>query len=188
MIAAMAAAVSAISAFRLISSGGVGFSGGWAVASFSVGALTVGAELFVALGVAVVAVAVAGDTGAEDMPVSSLIVAAFPVVYAQLLRSTGDEDFKRLPALLTLPLSFFVDWDRAKSARHELVDKFLYSSWPPADLLLTSMAAGIQEKTLRRLARSYRGADYMMAIDRDSHRLTPQQFSDVQNCLRRFSH
>ena len=124
----------------------------------------------------------------QDTPVSALIVAAFPVVYAQILQSTGDEDFKSLPALLTLPLSFFVDWDRAKSARHELVDKFLYSSWPPADLLLTSIAAGIQDETLRRLARSYRGSDYIVAIERDSHCLTPQQFSDVQNCLRHFSH
>src|SRR6185437_16217438 len=70
----------------------------------------------------------------QDMPVSSLIVAAFPVAYAQLLRSTGDEDFKSLPEPLTLPLSFSVDWDTAKSPRQELVDKFLFSSWHPVDL------------------------------------------------------
>jgi hypothetical protein len=124
----------------------------------------------------------------QDMPVSSLIVATFPIAYARLLRSTGDEDFKLLPALLTLPLSFFVDWDRAKSARNELVDKFLFSSWHPADLLLTSIAAGIQGKTLRRLARSYRGSDYIAAIDRDSHRLPPQQFSEVQSSLKHHSY
>jgi hypothetical protein len=124
----------------------------------------------------------------QDLPVSSLIIAAFPVTYAQLLRSTGDDDFRLLPALLTLPLSFFVDWDRAKHARHDLVDKFLDSRWPPADLALTSIAARIEEKTFRRLARSYRGSDYIAAIDRDSHRLTPKQFSDVQNCLKRFAH
>jgi hypothetical protein len=60
-IAAMAAAVSAISALRLIS-GGAGFSGAWAVATFSVWILRVGAELLVALGVAFVAIA--GDTAA----------------------------------------------------------------------------------------------------------------------------
>jgi hypothetical protein len=43
----------------------------------------------------------------KDMPVSAVIGAAFPVAYAELLRSTGEEDFRRLPALLALPLSFF---------------------------------------------------------------------------------
>lgn len=124
----------------------------------------------------------------KDYPVSTLIGATFPAVYAELLRSTGDDDFSRLPALLALPLSFFYDWDRAKHARHELVDAYLFSSWPPADLLLTSISAGIQDQTLRRLARTYRGSEYMAAIDRDSHRLEPRQFSQIQDCLSRVRH
>jgi hypothetical protein len=123
----------------------------------------------------------------HDLPVSALVVTTFPIVYAELLRSTGDEDFNRLPALIALPLSFFVDWDRAKSARHELVDAYLYSSWPPADLLVVSMQSGIQESTLKRLARTYRGSDYIAAIERDSHRLPPHQLSEVQNCLSRYA-
>jgi hypothetical protein len=126
--------------------------------------------------------------GKRDLPVSALISAAFPAVYFELLRSTGEEDFKRLPALLALPLSIFIDWDRAKSARHELVDAYLYSSWPPADLLLTSIAAGIQGETLHRLVGTYRGRDYLAAIDRDSHRLDPAQFDQIQNCLKRLNH
>jgi hypothetical protein len=121
----------------------------------------------------------------KDFPVSTLIGAAFPVVYAELLRSTGEEDFRRLPALLALPLSFFYDWDRAKPARHELVDAYLFSSWPPADLLLTSISAGIQGETLSRLAKTHRGSDYIAAIGRDSHRLEPHQFSQIQDCLSR---
>ena len=123
--------------------------------------------------------------GKRDWPVSALIGAAFPPVYAELLRSTGEEDFKRLPALLALPLSIFSDWDRAKSARHELVDAFLYSSWPPADLLLTSLAAGIQSETLRRLSETGRGRHYLAKIDLDSRRLEPDQFTKIQECLRR---
>jgi hypothetical protein len=124
----------------------------------------------------------------RNLPVSALIGAAFPPVYAELLRSTGDEDFKRLPALLALPLSIFTDWDRARVLRHELVDAYLYSSWPPADLLLTSLAADIQRETLRRLAATQRGRDYLEAIDRDSHRLDPAQFGRIQDCLSRFNH
>ncbi len=126
--------------------------------------------------------------GKRDMPVSMLISAAFPPVYAELLKSTGDEDFKRLPALLALPFSIFTDWDRAKSARHELVDAYLYSSWPPSDLLLTSLAAGIQNETLRRLTKTYRGRDYIAAIDRDSHRLEPAQYGLIQDCLIALDH
>jgi hypothetical protein len=121
----------------------------------------------------------------RDLPVSDVIVAAFPSVYFELLRSTGDEDFKRLPALLLLPLSIFYDWDRAKSARQEIVDAYLYSSWPPADLMVTSMAAGIENETLYRLEGTHRGQEYLGAIDRDSHRLGPAEFSKVQDCLNR---
>jgi hypothetical protein len=124
----------------------------------------------------------------KDMPVSALIGAAFPVLYAELLRSTGDEDFRRLPSLLTLPLSFFYDWDRAKHARHELVDTYLFSSWPPADLLLASISAGIQNRTLARLAKTHRGLEYIAAIDRDSHRLDRGQFSQIQDCLSTVRH
>jgi hypothetical protein len=121
----------------------------------------------------------------KDLPVSELICAAFPPVYFELLRSTGEEDFRRLPSLLLLPLSIFYDWDRAKSARNEIVDAYLHSSWPPADLLLTSIAVGTQNETLHRLAGTHRGREYLGAIDRDSHRLTPAQFAEVQDCLSR---
>jgi GTPase-associated protein 1, N-terminal domain type 1 len=126
--------------------------------------------------------------GKRDLPVSAVIGAAFPPVYFELLRSTGEEDFKRLPALLALPLSIFIDWDRAKSARHELVDAYLYSSWPPADLLLASISAGIQEETLHRLAGTHRGRDYLAAIGRDSHRLELAHFKRIQDYLKRVGH
>lgn len=120
------------------------------------------------------------------LPVSDVIGVAFPPVYFELLRSTGDDDFKRLPSLLLLPLSIFYDWDRAKSARHEIVDAYLYSSWPPADLIVTSIAAGIQNETLHRLEGTHRGREYLAAIERDSRRLTHSQFAKVQDCLNRY--
>jgi len=92
------------------------------------------------------------------LPVSPLTRIVFPVVYAQLLRSKGEEDFSIIPRLIMLPMSFFVDWDRAKSARHELVDVFLRSSWPPIDLLLTAIDAGIEREVLKRLSLEAREA------------------------------
>jgi hypothetical protein len=106
-------------------------------------------------------------------PVSPLIVAAFPVVYQQLLQSKGDEDFGRWPALFTLPISYFVDWDRAKSARRDLVDSYVSSGWPPADLLVTAIKAGIETAVLKRLVRQHRGREYLERALRDLDRLEP---------------
>jgi hypothetical protein len=94
-----------------------------------------------------------------QLPVSSLVVTSFPVVYAQLLRSQeGDE--RRIPAFIALPMSFFVDWDRARSARSELVDAYVNSIWSPADLLVTAISAGIANETLDRLSRTTSGRNY----------------------------
>jgi hypothetical protein len=108
-----------------------------------------------------------------NFPVSTLIVETFPVVYAQLLRSKDENDFKLIPALLKLPFTFFADWDRAKAARRDLVEAFLRSSWPPADLLLAGLKAGIGDKILRRVSRSYVGNQYISAIEQDSYRFPP---------------
>jgi hypothetical protein len=121
-----------------------------------------------------------------DLPVSSLTRAAFPVVYAQLLRSTGDEDFNLIPRLIMLPMSFFTDWDRAKSARHELVDKFLYSSWPPSDLLLSAIDAGIDRNVIKRLSGTMRGYEYLSAIQRDLNRLAAKDQARIQESLSRY--
>jgi hypothetical protein len=104
------------------------------------------------------------------LPVSSLIVSSFPAVHAQLLRSQEGDD-RTIPAFLALPMSFFVDWDRAKSARRELVDAYLKSTWPPADLLVTAVAADIIRETLNRLSQTASGRNYIDAIWNDVPRL-----------------
>lgn len=124
--------------------------------------------------------------GLSKFPVSTLITVVFPLVYARLLKSKGDEDFKLIPALLALPLSFFSDWDRAKSARRDLVEAFLKSSWPPANLLLTAIEAGIEQKIIKRLIRSYGGNQYLAAIEQDSHRLEGSTRLRVQESLSSF--
>lgn len=117
------------------------------------------------------------------LPVSPLVRVTFPIVYAQLLRSKGDEDFGIIPRLMMLPMSYFVDWDRAKSARHDLADVFLSSSWPPSDLLLTAIDAGIEHHVLKRLSRSSRGNDYIHAIQNDIGRLSDRDQSKIYASL-----
>lgn len=119
-------------------------------------------------------------------PVSALIVTSFPLVHAQLLQSKGDDDFRTLPALLLLPFTFFVDWDRAKSTRKELVDGYLASSWPPADLLLAGIHAGAERAILSRLSRSASGRRYTEKIERDSRRLGTRERESIEQTLSNF--
>lgn len=119
------------------------------------------------------------------LPVSSLIVVSFPIVYAQLLRSK-EADERTIPAFLALPMSFFVDWDRAKSARRDLVDAYLASTWPPADLLLTAVESGIASDTLDRLSRTTAGRAYISAIEGDVARLSEPTRMRLQESLRHF--
>jgi hypothetical protein len=121
----------------------------------------------------------------KTFPVSSLIVVAFPVVHKQLLISKeGDE--VNIPAFLLLPMSFFVDWDRAGSARKELVDAFVRSNWPPADLLVTAMEADIEKFVFDRLSRTSSGCTYLKYIEEDISRLDARQRKRARESLEHF--
>lgn len=119
-------------------------------------------------------------------PLSALISATFPTVYKQLLASKRETDFDFIPALLMLPLTFFSEWDRAKTARHDLVDAFMSSSWPPADLILTAIDADIDQKVLRRVNRSRSGGRYISNIWADAGRLQPKLAKSVRGAVNRF--
>ena len=98
-------------------------------------------------------------------PVSSIVAVAFPAVYRELAKADD------VPAILNfIP---FLDWDRCKSARYELVSAFLSSStWEPGDLALTICRCGDIEKILGRIAKSYGGSDYINRIAGDTGRLS----------------
>ncbi|MBX8547375.1 hypothetical protein K5D53_22365 [Pseudomonas cichorii] len=92
-------------------------------------------------------------------PASPLIAAVFPSVYRDL--SKGGE----LPDILDIFI--FVDWDRCKVARRELVDAFLASNWRPSDLALAGARAGSLSRILGRLIRQEGGEHYLRSIERD---------------------
>lgn len=98
-------------------------------------------------------------------PVSELIKQSFPVVYRQLLRSKGDDDFKFLPSLKFLPKYFFSDWDRAKSARKHLVVAYIKSTWPAIDLLEISVTVNIEKQVMRYLDKSKEEEDYLRRLN-----------------------
>ena len=121
-----------------------------------------------------------------NLSVSTLIVVSFPIVYSQLSEQTSDEEKKSMP-IFYFPLGFIPLWGQKKSTRYDLVrdlvDAFLTSLWPPADLLLTAIEAGIEKKVVNNLRRKYKGNQYIKAIELDSERLKKTARKKIQNSL-----
>ena len=97
-------------------------------------------------------------------PVTPLIVVAFPIVYAEL--RSGNE----APGLFSF---FFVDWDRCKTARKNIVQAFLSSNWPTTDLIKAVEPTGDLRSVLDRLIREPNGESFMSKLRRDVSRLPP---------------
>jgi hypothetical protein len=95
----------------------------------------------------------------RSAPVSSLIAAIFPPVYLQLKRGNNVPDIWRLFS--------FGYWDHCRTARHELVDAFLSSSWAPGDLALAAVRVDDCERILRRVRKFSGGEDYLLRVERD---------------------
>ena len=100
---------------------------------------------------------------AHRQPVSLMIAALFPVIYRELMKPDDVPDLLKF-----VP---FLDWDRCKIARNELVNAFMSSSWKAGDLALTACRCGDISKILKRVAWSYGGKEYLERIENDLGRL-----------------
>lgn len=96
-------------------------------------------------------------------PVSLMIAALFPMIYRELAKANDVPDL--------LKLFPFFDWDRCKTARRELVDAFMSSSWHAGDLALTACRCGDVALILKRVAKSYGGEEYLARVENDLGRL-----------------
>jgi hypothetical protein len=103
-------------------------------------------------------------------PASPLIIATFPLVYAELARGHA------APSLFSF--FFFSDWDRCDVLRRGLVDAFMHSEWPPADLLVAAHAANVEHEVINLVSSRYGGKEYQRAILKDLKRL-PDDLRDV---------
>ncbi|UCV07032.1 hypothetical protein [Dechloromonas denitrificans] len=101
---------------------------------------------------------------ARRQPVSLVIAALFPMIY-RVLEKADD-----VPDLLKF-VPFF-DWDRCKTARRELVDAFMSSSWSAGDLALTAYRCDDIARILKRVAKSCGGEEYLARIENDLGRLS----------------
>lgn len=114
----------------------------------------------------------------RDRPVSPMIVVAFPSVHRELARVDEVPDLFKF-------ITFF-DWDRCKAARHELVDAFMSSSWPPSDLALTACRTKEVSKILRRVGKRDGGYNYLEQIRSEVERLPKDCRSMIESKLTDF--
>lgn len=111
----------------------------------------------------------------RNRPVSLMIAAAFPPIHREFAKADDvPEFFKFIP---------FMDWDRCKAARHDLVDAFMSSSWPPRDLALTACRTNEVDRIMRRVAKQHNGEAYIQRIASDVGKLPEGCRKAVENAI-----
>ena len=117
---------------------------------------------------------------ARHKPVSLMIAVLFPVVYKELANSNS------LPERYNV--FFFFDWDRCRTARNELVETFMSSSWSAGDLALTACLCDEVYKILKRVAQSHGGRKYLSQIGNDLDRLDADEKLLVKRIITELLH
>jgi hypothetical protein len=104
-----------------------------------------------------------------------MVAAVFPPIHREYAKADDVADlFKFIP---------FLDWDRCKAARHELVDAFMSSSWPPRDLALTACRTNEVTKILRQVAKRQNGETYIKQIASDVGKLPRRCRKAVEDAI-----
>ncbi|MFM1272665.1 hypothetical protein WFM03_02735 [Yersinia enterocolitica] len=101
---------------------------------------------------------------ARRLPVSYIVATLFPIAYKELARS-GE-----IPESLRFLFSF-LDWDRCKAARRELVKAFMSSTWKAGDLALVACRCDDAFQILKQVTKSYDGEEYLIQVKNDLDRL-----------------
>ena len=100
---------------------------------------------------------------ARRQPVSPIVAVLFPLLYRELASADDVPDLLKF-----IP---FLDWDRCKTARRELVGAFMSSSWRAGDLALTAYRCSDVTKILEQVAKSHGGLIYLALMENDLGRL-----------------
>jgi hypothetical protein len=97
-------------------------------------------------------------------PLSSLIAATFPIVYRELAAKDEVPDLLRF-----VP---FLDWDKCKAARRELVEAFMTSaSWAPEDFAQTAYLCRDLERIFKRTREAHGGESYLDLVEASAGKL-----------------
>ena len=111
----------------------------------------------------------------ERKAVSALIVETFPVAYRSLPKPEKHRRIGGFGSLLSSDYLWrmgFDEWeDGRRLAIRELVRAFMDSTWPPADLVVTALKAGVEKKVVKQIRERDQGGRYIDGIGRDAQRL-----------------
>lgn len=77
-------------------------------------------------------------------------------------------------------------WDRCDVLRKSLVDAFMHSDWPPADLLIVAQAANVTREVMDVVSARYGARDYRNAIIADLERLPENLRNELWNVVTEF--
>lgn len=107
----------------------------------------------------------------KDKPVSALVLVSFPAVYAKIMSLKKDSKPSFFSTMLTLPFAFFLETDRPSAMKEQLIDVFMRSTWPPANLMITASNAGVENAIMASLSRKTSGVAYIDKMKRDLPRI-----------------
>ena len=100
---------------------------------------------------------------ARQKPASPIILAAFPTVYDRLRKNSKDFGL--------MELFRFVDWDKCKTARKDLVRAFMTSVWPAVDLAIVAFRARELSRIVKRVLKEPGGSSYLAKIEEGAEHL-----------------
>ena len=100
---------------------------------------------------------------ARQKPASPIILAAFPTIYDRLRKNSNNSGL--------VELFKFVDWDKCRTARKDLVRAFMTSEWPPVDLTIAAFRARELSRILKRLLKEPGGSSYLAKIEEGAQRV-----------------
>ena len=100
---------------------------------------------------------------ARQKPASPIIIAAFPTIYDGLRKDREKFGLKNFIS--------FVDWDKCRIARKDLIRAFMTSKWPPVDLAIIAFRACELSKFLKRLLKEPDGPSYLAKVEKGAKRL-----------------
>lgn len=115
--------------------------------------------------------------GAHQKPASPLIIAVFPTIYNELRK--GSDNYR------LMKLFPFVDWDKCKIARKNLVRAFVTSNWPPVDLAITAFHSQELNRILKRLLKEPGGSRYLAKVEEGTQRLEDALRRPIQRAIKK---
>jgi hypothetical protein len=95
-----------------------------------------------------------------QFPLGAIVSEVFSDVYSSL--TTPESSFSEVLNFLN-----FLDWDKGKQLRSDLIDHFLNSVWAPGELAVAPKNEALLRKLIKRLMRNDQGHRYMQKMIKD---------------------